>query len=194
MFNSVCGTFFRGRDQITEMYEGGSPILYVDFKEMSESLQKRCDRLEQDNSKYYWDSHFKDCALKSARLAEEKAISDLQYERVRNCEQRAEMSCLNMENEFLTELLEGEIHNREEMETGADNLIKENFELRMQLSDLKQKNAFLDESIRLILAEQKEEIESVEGENNALHQKVNALEQTVKDLRDKMESLTKIRA
>lgn len=194
MFNSVCGTFHSGRGQITDMHEGGSPVLYVDYEELSESLQKRCDMLEQDNSKNYWDIHFKDCELKSARLAEEKAISDLEYERVRNCEQRAEMSCLKKENEFLNELLEGEIENNKEMETGADKIIKENFELQMQNNNLKHKNAFLDESIRLILAEQKEETEAVQDENNALHQKVNALEQTVKDLRDKMESLTKIRA
>jgi polyhydroxyalkanoate synthesis regulator phasin len=191
MFNSVDGTFFNGMAQITRMHEGGSPVLYVDYQELSESLQKRCDMLEQDNSKNYWDIHFKDCALKSARLAEEKAKDDLKDQYVRNGNLMEENSCLKVEKVFYEEQIENVLFNEEQINKYAEGLTEENFYLQLQNDNLKQKNAFLEESIRLILAEQKEETQAITGENNALHQKVNALEQTVKDLRDKIDSLTK---
>jgi hypothetical protein len=190
MFNSVDGTFFHGKGQITDMHEGGSPVLYVDYKELSEFLQKRCDRLEQDNSKNYWDSHFKDCALKSARLAEEKAKDDLKDQYVRNGNLMEENSDLKVEIVIYQDQVELELFNQEQINKYAEGLTEENFYLQRQNDNLKQKNAFLEESIRLILAEQKEETQAITGENNALHQKVNALEQTVEDLLVKIGSLT----
>jgi hypothetical protein len=172
------------------MDEGGSPILYVDYKELSDRLQEKCDRLEQDASRYYWAEYAKDCELKSARLAEEKAKDDLKDQYVRNGNLMEENSDLKVEIVIYQDQVELELFNQEQINKYAEGLTEENCYLCMQINNLKQKNAFLEESMRLMLAEQKEETEAVTGENNALHQKVNALEQMVEDLRDKIDSLT----
>jgi len=166
MFNSVCGTFHGGKDQITE---GGSPVLYVDYKELSDRLQEKCDRLEQDASRYYWAEYAKDCELKSARLAEEKAKDDLKDQYVRNGNLMEENSDLKVEIVIYQEQVELELFNQEQINKHAEGLTEENCYLWMQIHDLKQKNAFLEESMRLMLAEQKEE---------------------TKGLRDKIDSLT----